>query len=73
MTTDADATSLVARALDVQGAVSIDDTMATLPAWTSLSHVRLVLEIEAALGREITADEIASIDSVRAVARLLGS
>ena len=73
MSPDARAAAVVARALDIQAAVSIDDDMASLGGWTSLAHVRLVLEIEAEAGRMLTPDEIASIDSVRAVARLLGT
>ena len=72
MSPELHAAELVGRALDIQGAVSPADTMLSLAAWTSLSHVRLVLEIEAALGRPLTGDAIASIDSVAAVARLLG-
>ncbi len=67
----ADPAELVARALDIQGSVSLEDDMSSLPAWTSLTHVRLILEIEAALGRTLTAEEIGSIDSVRAVAAVL--
>lgn len=69
--TRSDAAALVARALDIQGTVSPDDDMVSLAAWTSLTHVRLIMEIEAVLGRELSADEIASIDSVRSVAALL--
>ena len=72
MSPDERAAELVGRALDIQGKVSPADTMLSLAAWTSLSHVRLVLELESALGRPLTGDEIASIDSVAAVARLLG-
>ncbi len=59
---EANATALVARALDIQGQVLLDDDMASLPAWTSLTHVKLILEIEAALGRQLSAEEIGSID-----------
>lgn len=71
--TRSDAAALVARALDIQGTVSPDDDMVSLAAWTSLTHVRLIMEIEAVLGRELSADEIASIDSVRSVTALLAS
>lgn len=73
MDVDRRAGELVAAALDIQSTVSIDDDMASLQAWTSLTHVRLILEIEVALGRMLGPDEIASIDSVRAVAQLLAS
>ncbi len=71
MTNPIDAAALVARALDIQGSVPPDATPASLPAWDSLAQTRLVLEIEAALGRQLTIDEIIGIDSVAAVARLL--
>ncbi|ODT15750.1 MAG: hypothetical protein ABS35_30525 [Kaistia sp. SCN 65-12] len=64
--------ALVARALDIQGAVSATDDMNSLAAWSSLSHARLVLEVEAELGRQLTGEEVAGIVSVAAVARLLG-
>ena len=65
------ATAIVARALDIQGDVSPDDDMLSLPAWTSLTHVKLIMELEATLGRELTGDEIGTLDSVKAVAALL--
>jgi len=71
LTVPRDARLLVATALDLQGPVSLEDDMASLPAWNSLTHVKLIMEIEAALGRELTPEEIGSIDSVRAVAALL--
>ncbi|MBK8085300.1 MAG: acyl carrier protein [Devosia sp.] len=68
---EAGACAIVAEALGQQEAVEITDDMITLTAWDSLAHMRLMLGIEAALGRSLTADEIASITSVRDVARLL--
>lgn len=62
---------IVAGALKMEAGVAIDDTLATLPAWDSLAHLSIVLEIEAVLGRPLTGDEIVGIDSVRAVASLL--
>ncbi len=46
-----------------------DASIATLPAWDSLAHVRLIIAIEAALGAPLQTDEMLSIDSVEAVAR----
>jgi acyl carrier protein len=66
------AAELVARALDIQGAVSAADDMNSLAAWSSLAHARLVLEVEGELGRELTGEEVADITSVSAVASLLG-
>jgi len=67
------ARQIVASALDIQGEITIDDDMVTLAAWNSLSHARLMLELEAELGRELSGEEVASIVSVAAVARLLGA
>lgn len=69
----APATQLVARALGIQSEVRTDDDMASLPAWDSLAHTALVLEIEAEIGRQLSPEEIAGIDSVAAVAALLAA
>ncbi len=53
--------------------VSTDASIATLPAWDSLAHVRLILALEAALGAPLQTDEMLSIESVDAVSRLLRS
>ncbi|RYE09140.1 MAG: acyl carrier protein [Hyphomicrobiales bacterium] len=71
MPTPIDACALVARALEIQGSVDLGDTVSTLPAWDSLGHLRLMLELEAVTGRPLTADEIATLSSVRAVERIL--
>jgi acyl carrier protein len=68
---DSAACALVARALGIQGAVAISDNMASLPAWDSLTHVQLILELETALGRTLTPIEVGGIGSVRDVAALL--
>ncbi len=72
MNTEVRAMALVASALEIQGAISATDDMNSLAAWTSLAHARLVLEVEAELGRELSGEEVASIISVSAVASLLG-
>ncbi len=72
MTAGDRAAAIVARALEIQGTVSIADGMHTLPAWNSLAHARLMLELEAELGRQLDSEELAGIVSVAAVARLLG-
>jgi acyl carrier protein len=72
MTTEIRAAAIIARAFNIQGEVSVDADMASLPAWDSMNHVALLLEIEKELGRPLSSDEIASIDSVRSIARLLG-
>lgn len=66
------AMALVASALDIQGPITASDDMNSLAAWSSLSHARLVLEMEAELGRQLTGEEVAGIVSVAAVAKLLG-
>ena len=66
------AAALLARALNIQGEVALDADMASLPAWDSMNHVALLLEIERELGRPLRSDEIGGIDSVRSIARLLG-
>ena len=65
------ALSIVAEALGAQNGVGIADGMATLPAWDSLGHLRIVLGIEAALGRTLAPEEIAGIADVRTVLDLL--
>lgn len=72
MSAEPRAMALVASALDIQGAISPSDDMHSLAAWSSLAHARLALELEAELGRELTGEEVASITSVSAVAKLLG-
>ena len=73
MSTLEDAARLIARALDIQAEIGPDASIATLPAWTSLGHVRVVLELEEALGRSLATEEVVGIDSVAAVAALLAA
>jgi acyl carrier protein len=71
VTAETRAAAIIARAFNIQGEVPPDADMATLPAWDSMNHVTLLMEIEAELGRPLRAEEIGSIDSVRSIARLL--
>lgn len=71
MTAQARATAIIARAFNIQGDVPPDADMRSLPAWDSMNHVALLLEIEKELGRPLRSDEVGSIDSVRSIARLL--
>jgi acyl carrier protein len=73
MSTFEDAARLIARALDIQAEIGPGASIATLPAWTSLGHVRVVLELEEALGRSLATEEVVNIDSVAAVAALLAT
>lgn len=71
MTAETRAAAIIARAFNIQGEVLPDADMTTLPAWDSMSHVTLLMEIESELGRPLRPEEIGSIDSVRSIARLL--
>lgn len=64
------AAALIARAFNIQGEVAADADMLSLPAWDSMNHVALLLEIEKELGRPLRPEEVGSIDSVRSIARL---
>lgn len=67
------AAALIARAFNIQGEVAADADMLSLPAWDSMNHVTLLLEIEKELGRPLRPEEVGSIDSVRSIARLLAA
>jgi acyl carrier protein len=45
----------------------------TLPEWDSIGHLRLVLELEQRLKRQLSADEIVGIASCADVEKLLAS
>ena len=47
--------------------ISAEATPLQVPAWTSLAHVQLVLELERAFDVMFDADEIASMASVPAI------
>lgn len=72
MTPASRAAQIIARAFNIQGEVPLDADMMSLPAWDSMNHVTLLLEIEQELGRPLRPDEIGSIDSVQSIARLFG-
>jgi acyl carrier protein len=67
------AAALVARAFNIQGEVAPDADMASLPAWDSMNHVALLMEIEAELGRPLRPEEVGTIDSVGSIAALLAA
>ncbi len=68
------ARSLVARALERPlETIPCDGSLETIPAWDSLGHVRILLEIEAETGRMLDSDVIAAMRSVMDVARALVS
>lgn len=66
------ACAIVGEALNCPGAIGIGADMSTVAAWDSLGHMAIVAGIESELGRSLTAEQIASISSVRRVAELLG-
>jgi acyl carrier protein len=72
-TEESRAVAIIARAFNIQGEVPLDADMLSLPAWDSMNHVALLLEIETELGRPLRAEELGSIDSVRSIARLLAA
>ncbi|MGH6882080.1 MAG: acyl carrier protein [Hypericibacter sp.] len=65
------AKAVLASALEIDAAsVPFDASIATLEAWDSLAHLRLVQALEKELGRELPAEHIfaiASLDDVEAV------
>jgi acyl carrier protein len=67
------ACQLVATALRLQRAVTLDDDMTSLAEWDSLSHMAIVLELETEAGRRLSPEEIVLVTSVRAIAELLES
>ena len=52
---------------------SEDLLMADLKAWDSLSHMELIVALEACFGFELTGDEIAEMTSIRAIRRVVES
>ena len=66
------ARTLLAEALAV-GPESLPDdaTLATVRAWDSLAHLRLILAIEAARGRPLAVEEALAITGLADVARAL--
>lgn len=67
-----DARALVAAAIERPlDQVPADGTIADVPGWDSLGHMRVILAVEAALGRPIAGDEIVGLASVEAIDRLL--
>lgn len=52
-------------------ALSPDHELASLPGWDSLKVVRLVLQLEGALGRELEEAEVESLERLSDIERLL--
>lgn len=67
-----EARSLAADALGLPAdAIVSGSGIGTLDAWDSLGHMRLLMSLEAKLGRELTADEATGVMTIDDVARLL--
>lgn len=65
---------LVADALARPAAeVPPDGSIYSIPAWDSLGHVRVLLAIEAKIGRPLPSETIATLASVEDVAAILAS
>lgn len=66
------AAALVAEALGVSaGDVPEDTRIGAFESWDSLGHLRIMLAVEGKLGRQLTAAEAISIDSVPDIAEIL--
>lgn len=66
------ARALLAAALELDpAAVGPDASIATLEAWDSLAHLRLVQAIEQAIGGELPAETIVEIGSLADVTAVL--
>lgn len=48
-----------------------DGSIHTVPAWDSLGHVRVLLALEATIGRSLSSAEIATVTSVTDVTSVL--
>jgi acyl carrier protein len=51
--------------------VPADADISNFPAWDSVAHVRILLEIEARTGKPLDSDQISSIRSLKDVASAL--
>lgn len=65
-----DARELIADALGLDD-IAPDAQAGSLAAWDSLGHMRIILAAEAAMGRVMTTDELASIWDVQSLAAVL--
>lgn len=55
------------------GEVPADGTIATVPGWDSLGHIKILTALEARLGRILGPDEIAMIRGVVDIERILSA
>lgn len=68
------ARNILAKALNMPpDTIPNDGDVHNLEAWDSLAHVRLILDLEAELGIELTTEQIVSIVSVDSIEKILNS
>jgi acyl carrier protein len=66
------ATALVAEILGVpEDTIGPDSSMENTPAWDSMEHLNILLEIERRFGKSPNLDDIARATSVRDIAELI--
>lgn len=53
--------------------VSANTSVGSLPQWDSIAHMNIILAFEENLGRQMKAEEIASLESVANFASVLAS
>ncbi len=51
--------------------LSEEDTLSSVKKWDSLNHMRLVLQLEEELNRQVDTEEIMTLFSVEGIAELL--
>jgi len=74
MSTNRDATLLLAEGLGLPPeAVPADARIGSVEQWDSLAHARILIALEAALGRTIDAEEILRVESLADIAALLAA
>lgn len=72
MTEREQARALLADAINIDIASLSDDArLGSTEQWDSLAHLRLILALEARIGRSLDPDEIVSVESLDDVAALL--
>jgi len=74
MSAPTDARALVAETLKIDmDQIPADAGFADVEDWDSLAHAEIIIAIEDAIGRELDAAEIASIDSLADIDAILRS
>jgi acyl carrier protein len=72
MTEQRDARALLAASVNTDVDMVPDHArIGFFEAWDSLAHLRVILEIEAHIGRQLDADEVVRIESLDDIAALL--